>query len=418
MIGDRQVLQIIEKIELVLEKGHMITDRIEVANQDTIDYYEFRVIQLNDNEAMVMVRDITQQYQDELRIRYLSEHDQLTGLMNRPFFESEIQRLNESQEFPVSVIMIDVNGLKLVNDSFGHHQGDELLIRVADVLRSTCEETGRVSRTGGDEFVVLLPQYGYEKTRERVNQMRQECSRYQVASLDLSVSIGWATKMLPDEDLHEVLIRAENFMYKEKLLEAPGMHGEAINAIMHTLYEKNQREEAHSQRVSKLSYDLAKALGLAEEDCYELKTIGLLHDIGKIAIPEIILNKPGRLTSDEYQEIKKHPEIGFRILGSINSMANMAEYVLCHHERWDGKGYPGGLEGDETPLPARIITIADCYDAMTSKRSYKKEMTKGEAVEEIERNLGSQFDPILGRIFIDRVLLDSMEDQDKFKLED
>ena len=124
------------------------------------------------------------------------------------------------------------------------------------------------------------------------------------------------------------------------------------------------------------------------------------------------------MTPDEYQEIKKHPEIGFRILGSINSMANMAEYVLCHHERWDGKGYPGGLEGDETPLPARIITIADCYDAMTSKRSYKKEMTKGEAAEEIERNLGSQFDPILGRIFIDRVLSDSMEDQEKLKVED
>jgi diguanylate cyclase (GGDEF)-like protein/putative nucleotidyltransferase with HDIG domain len=361
---------------------------------------------------MAIVRDITQQYLDEVKIRYLNEHDQLTDLMNRRFFESEIKVLSESDQCPVSIIMIDVNGLKLINDSFGHHRGDELLIKVADILRKTCENKGHVSRIGGDEFVVMLPLCSYEKTREIVNQIHYECSRYQVSGLGVSVSIGWATKVSPGEDLHEVLIKAEDFMYKEKLLEAPGMHGEAINAIMHTLYEKNQREEEHSQRVSKLSYALAKALYLSDEDCNELKTVALLHDIGKIAIPETILNKPGRLSHDEFQEIKKHPEIGFRILSSINSMAAMGGYVLSHHERWDGMGYPRGLQKEEIPFLARIITIADAYDAMTSERSYKKKMTKRQAAEEIEGNLGTQFDPILGRVFINRVLLVTLEELD------
>mgnify|MGYP001078839818 CR=1 FL=1 len=378
MLGQRQIGRMIEIIKRVAETGQMETDRMEVLQDGEQYHLELRMIKLNAEEVMAIVRDITQQYLDEVKIRYLNEHDQLTDLMNRRFFESEIKVLSESDQCPVSIIMIDVNGLKLINDSFGHHRGDELLIKVADILRKTCENKGHVSRIGGDEFVVMLPLYSYEKTREIVNQIHYECSRYQVSGLGISVSIGWATKVSPGEDLHEVLIKAEDFMYKEKLLEAPGMHGEAINAIMHTLYEKNQREEEHSQRVSKLSYALAKALNL----------------------------------SDEFQEIKKHPEIGFRILSSINSMAAMGGYVLSHHERWDGMGYPRGLQKEEIPFLARIITIADAYDAMTSERSYKKKMTKRQAAEEIEGNLGTQFDPILGRVFINRVLLVTLEELD------
>ena len=412
MIGKSQMNQVHDKIRKVIENGRIETDRIETVLRDEIHYFEFRIIKLNEKEVMIMVRDITQQYQDEMKIRYLSEHDQLTGLMNRQFFEAEMRTLNGSKDFPISIIMIDVNGLKLINDSFGHNKGDELLIKVANILRDACKGKGSISRIGGDEFVVLLPLYSDEMTQEIINQIRLGCTLRQVAGLDISVSIGWDTKASPDENLGSILINAEDFMYKEKLLEAPGMHGEAINAIIHTLYEKNQREEAHSQRVSRLSFDLAKALSLPEKDCQELKTVGLLHDIGKIAIPEYILNKPGRLSDQEYLEIKKHPEIGFRILGSISSMAEMAEYILCHHERWDGKGYPRGLKSLEIPLLARIIAITDAYDAMTSERSYKREMTKWEAAEEIERNLGAQFDPILGRIFIDRVLLISQEELD------
>lgn len=411
-VGTRQMQRMMEMIQQVVQDGKIATNRFELEWDGETQYYEFRIMKLNDKEVMIMVRDITQSYRDEMKIKYLSEHDQLTGLTNRRFFEREMQRLNESGITPISVVMIDVNGLKIINDSFGHNKGDELLQKVAAILLEVCPEKGSISRIGGDEFVVLLPSFNYEETRLIVTWIHEKCMYEQVAALDLSVSIGWATRSDAQESMKDVLIKAEEFMYKEKLLEAPGMHGEAINTIMHALYEKNRREEAHSQRVSKLSYELARALDLPDQDCQELKMVGLLHDIGKIAIPEYILNKPGRLTEQEFMEIKKHPEIGFRILGSMNSMAEIAQFVLCHHERWDGKGYPQGMKETEIPLLSRIIAIADAYDAMTSSRSYREAMTKWEAVNEIERNLGTQFDPVLGRIFIDRVLTDFVEKLD------
>ncbi len=168
--------------------------------------------------------------------------------------------------------------------------------------------------------------------------------------------------------------------------------------------KKNKREEEHSHRVSMLCQDMGHALGLTEGDTEELKTIGLLHDIGKIAIEENILNKREELTEDEWQEIKRHPEIGYRILNTVNDMLEIAEYVLYHHERWDGKGYPKGLKGEEIPLQSRIITIADAYDAMTSQRSYRNALQEETAIEELKINSGTQFDPELVRIFIEKVL--------------
>lgn len=182
------------------------------------------------------------------------------------------------------------------------------------------------------------------------------------------------------------------------------MRGKTVSAIITTLHEKNKREEQHSHRVSTLCENMGKVLGLPEDEIKELKTVGLLHDIGKIAIEENILNKPGRLTVEERQEIEKHPEIGYRILNTVNDMAEMAEYVLAHHERWDGRGYPKGLKGEEIPLQSRIITIADSYDAMISERSYRSALPEEVAIKELKVNAGIQFDPKLISIFIEKVL--------------
>ncbi len=157
--------------------------------------------------------------------------------------------------------------------------------------------------------------------------------------------------------------------------------------------KKNQREEEHSKRVSAYCERLAQALGFNEKDAHEMVTAGLLHDIGKIAIAEYLLNKPGKLSQDEMEEVRRHPEIGYRILSSVNDVAEIAEFVLFHHEKWDGTGYPKGLKGEDIPIQARIIAIADSFDAMTSERSYKSSMTQDEAVLELVRNAGQQFDP-------------------------
>lgn len=338
------------------------------------------------------------------QVEYLSYHDQLTGLYNRRFFEEELKRLDIQRNLPITIVMADVNGLKLTNDAFGHTIGDELLNKVAEVIKSACRADDIIARLGGDEFVILLPKTDRYEAEQIVRRIKSLCLKEKVSFLDLSVSFGWETKTQEDEEIHEILKKAEDYMYKKKLFESPSTRGKTIEVIIHTLYEKNKTEEQHSHQVANLCKSIGKALQLSEGEINELETVGLLHDIGKIAIEESILNKLNKLTDEEWAEIKRHSEIGYRILSSVNEMAEMAEYVLTHHERFDGNGYPKGLKGKEIPLQARIIAIADAYDAMTSKRSYRDTLTKEAAVEELKNNAGTQFDPELVKIFIEQVV--------------
>jgi putative nucleotidyltransferase with HDIG domain len=225
-----------------------------------------------------------------------------------------------------------------------------------------------------------------------------------VSSLEISVSMGWATKGSASEDIMKVLKNAEDHMYKKKLIESPGMRGKAINVIIKTLNEKNRREEQHSQRVSEICRSIGEAIGLSVEELNELHTVGLLHDIGKIAVDENVLNKNQELTDAEWVELKRHPEVGYRILNTVDEMSEIAKIVLYHHERWDGKGYPKGLHGVQIPLLSRIISIADAYDAMTSIRTYGSALSSESAAVQLLSNAGSQFDPQLAKVFVDKVL--------------
>ncbi len=355
-------------------------------------------------QLAAIVTDISGRKQMEYELQYLSYHDQLTGLYNRRFFEEELRRIDEERNLPLSVIMADVNGLKLVNDSFGHTVGDELLKKVVEVIIRGCRKEDIIARLAGDEFVILLPKTSIYETEEVVKNIKALALKEKVGSVDISISLGYETKIDKEEKILDILKKAEDHMYKKKLFESPSMRGKTINAIITTLHEKNKREEAHSYRVSKLCESMGKALGLSEDDIKELKTVGLLHDIGKIAIEENILNKKEKLTEEEWEEIKRHPEIGYRILSTVNDMSEMSEYVLAHHERWDGIGYPKGLKGEEIPLQSRIITIADSYDAMISERSYRDALPEEVAIKELKTNEGIQFDPSLIRLFIEKVL--------------
>jgi HD-GYP domain-containing protein (c-di-GMP phosphodiesterase class II) len=230
-----------------------------------------------------------------------------------------------------------------------------------------------------------------------------------VGSINISISFGHKTKNSSEENIQEIFKKAEDYMFKEKLIESQSMRGKTIKAITTTLYEKNKREEQHSHGVSALCKSMGEALSLPEGKIEELKTVGLIHDIGKIAIDENILNKQGELTKEEWEEIKRHPEIGYRILSTVQEMFDLAYYTLYHHERWNGTGYPKGLKGDEIPLVSRIITIADAYDAMTSERSYRSVLPEKLVIEELHKNAGIQFDPELISIFIEKVLVQITE---------
>jgi len=346
---------------------------------------------------------ISLQYNME-KLEWVSNTDPLTGLYNRRFYEDELKRLDTERNLPMTIVMADVNGLKLINDSFGHVMGDELLKKVAEVIKKGCRTNDIIARLGGDEFVIILSKTNAFETEKIIKRIKDLSLKEKVGSIDISISFGYETKNNEEENNQEIFKKAEDHMYKKKLFESPSMRGKTMSAIINTLHEKNKREEAHSHRVSALCKSMGEVLGMPEHDIEELKTVGLLHDIGKIAINENILNKTGNLTDDEWKEIKRHPEIGYRILSTVNDMSDMANYVLYHHERWDGKGYPKGLKGEEIPFVSRIITIADAYDAMTSERSYRGALSDEIVIAELQRNAGIQFDPELSSVFIEKVL--------------
>jgi diguanylate cyclase (GGDEF)-like protein/PAS domain S-box-containing protein len=352
-------------------------------------------------------RDITERKQNEAEILYLSQHDVLTGLHNRSYYEAQRKRLDHPDYLPLSLVIGDINGLKLINDAFGHGEGDKLLISIAKIMADCARPQDVLVRTGGDEFVMLLPQTSYQEAGTLVETIKKACEAGYKLDNELiitSISLGFATKRNEHESLEKVFKLAEESMYRKKLLEYKSFHSAVLNSIKTTLFEKSNETEAHAERMANLAKQLGRVLGLDQEDLVSLELVATLHDIGKISIDSKLLKKNSPLTESEWAEIKKHPEVGYRIAQTVPELRKIAEYILCHHERWDGNGYPQGLKGEEIPLLARILAIVDAYDAMTQDRSYRKAMAEPEAITELQRHAGSQFDPALVAVFITEVI--------------
>jgi diguanylate cyclase len=353
--------------------------------------------------VVIVFSDFSEKRKRMNEIEFLSYHDYLTGLYNRRFFEEELKRHDVSRNLPISIVMGDVNGLKLINDSFGHPTGDELLKKAAELIVKACRADDIVARLGGDEFVVLLPKAGEEDAARLIKRVQTELIEENFSGIPLSVSFGQATKTQGEESMNELLKGAEDHMYRHKLNESTGARSRTVTLIINTLYAKNHREMLHSQRVGELSADIATYMGYEKDDVNQIKTAGLMHDIGKIGVQDSILNKTEPLNQQEWEEIKKHSEVGYRILSSVPEFSEIANFVLEHQERWDGKGYPRGLKGDEISQEARIIAVADSYDAMTGERSYGRVFTQDEAVQELLHCAGTQFDPKIVNAFVKKL---------------
>lgn len=367
-----------------------------------------RKIMLPNNEAGIISiqTDITDKIISEEKIKYASYHDSLTNLYNRSYLENKIQKLNKSDLLPVAIIMADLNGLKLVNDTYGHAEGDKLLEKMADILKNSCRNDDLVARWGGDEFVIILPASDcstVEKIVKRINKkIADQYLEFEDGSkLPLSAALGYEVKKHEFEDILDILDEAENKMYKNKLIESKSIKSNILNTLLKTLSEKSQETSFHSNRMAELAEKIAEEINLSQSEINRLNLAAKLHDIGKTVIPERILNKKGKLTESEWREIKDHPAVGHRILNATEEFSHISDAVLSHHEKWDGSGYPRGLKGEEIPLLARIIAIVDAYDVMTNNQIYKDKKSKEKALEEIKNNAGSQFDPELSELFIE-----------------
>jgi diguanylate cyclase (GGDEF)-like protein/PAS domain S-box-containing protein len=395
-----------ELFERLSKTGAMSGELQFIHKNGSKRWWSIDAVKLSENKFLGFSSDITERRKVESDLLYLSYHDHLTNLYNRRFFEEELMRFDIKQNLPLSVIMCDVNGLKMANDSFGHDSGDQLLIHAAEAIKKVCRKEDIIARIGGDEFIVLLPKTNTYEAAQIANQIKELASEVMAASIELSISYGYETKTTENQSIVEIISNAENHMHQHKLYERSSMRSKTIDLIMNTLFEKSSREAAHSNRVSGICQSIASKMNFNKDEINQLKIAGLIHDIGKIGVDEKVLNKPGRLSIDERRDIERHPEIGWRLLSSTNEFSELARFILNHHEKWDGSGYPNGLKGDAIPLEARIICVADSYDAMTSDRSYRKGLSKEEAIFELKRCSGTQFDTEIVNVFVNLVLQD------------
>ncbi len=350
-----------------------------------------------------IVRDITERKEAEKIIKHLSFHDYLTGLYNRAFFEEELSRLDTDRQLPLTIIIGDVNGLKIINDAFGHEKGDELLCRIASVLRVIFRSEDVVARWGGDEFVIILPKTPMEEALGILKRVSVALERASTKATPLSISFGISTKESVFKKVNETIKEAEDKMYQHKLIEKENAHCSIVSSLEKALEERDRETEEHVKRMKTLSEELGRELNLGMETMDELSLLATLHDIGKISIADSIILKPQSLTRKEWEAVKKHPLIGYRIAESSGELAPIARGILYHHEWWNGNGYPEGKKGDSIPLISRIISIVAAYDAMTNDRPYRKAFSREEAIAELEKCSGSQFDPSLVKKFISMI---------------
>ncbi|HEY5556544.1 diguanylate cyclase, partial [Acetobacterium sp.] len=406
-----KVNESINRIKNSLDDKSWDTIEIELQNKNGfVKTFLFNTAIIFDSDGLTPVsiicqgQDITERKKSENEILYLSYYDQLTGLYNRRFYEEELKRLDTRRNLPLSLIMGDINGLKLINDSFGHAMGDELLKKAAKVIKKGCRIDDIIARHGGDEFVIILPETNAAETEKIIERIKDLSANEKIGGFGISISFGFETKEKEDENIKAIFKKAEDRMYRDKLSESPSIRGKTIELIMSTLYEKNHREHLHSIRVGELCAVIAAEMDFSKDDVNQIRTAGLMHDIGKIGVDDKILNTPRELSPDEWQDIKRHPEIGYRILSSVNELSEIANQVLQHHEQVDGEGYPKGLKRSEILLESRIIAVVEAFDAMTSNWTFRRALSEEDAINELKRCSGTKFDPDITRLFIEKVL--------------
>lgn len=389
----------------MLDTGNMSTELKYIHKDSSIRWWTVDAVKISENRFLGFSIDITSKKQVEEELTFQSKRDYLTGLYNRRYYETELERLDIESQLPLSLIIGDINGLKLTNDAFGHTEGDRLIIESAKIIEGCCRQGDILARTGGDEFGIIMPKTDSATALEVLQNIQTALKKFDSKNdnelYQHSVSLGYATKEKIEKEIGHILKTAEEHMYQRKLLEATSAYSAIVSSIKATMFEKSHETEEHAERLVALTKAIGMVLNLSQVELDKLELLATLHDIGKVGIKDYILTKPGKLSESEWAEMIRHPEIGYRIAMTSPELVPVAEGILCHHEWWNGRGYPQGLCCENIPLLSRIIAVVDAYDAMTNDRPYRKAMEPAVAIEIIRENAGVQFDPQIAEIFTD-----------------
>lgn len=381
--------------------GQLIIKLVKLDPPRWVDVRFSKMKYENIDLKLLIFVDVSKQKEYEEKIKYLRFHDQLTGLYNRDFYIEELKRLNTERQHPISLIMGDINNLKLINDAFGHNKGDMLIKEIAKIMQNNIREEDVLARLSGDEFAILLPQTKKEKAKDIIQRIEESCAKIDIATIPVSVALGIATKESPKQSISEVFKKADSDMYQNKTAQSSKVIEKTKIFMENHLSNKTNESKEHRNNMEKIAAILADELNLDNQQKDKLILLAQIHDIGKLSIPEEILKKPESLTEKEFQKVKSHTESGYRIAQYFGEFSHVAEEILHHHEQWNGEGYPGDLKEEDIPFLARILSIIDAYEVMTHDRSYKRAKSKKVALEEISTCAGSQFDPILAERIIE-----------------
>ena len=348
------------------------------------------------DEIAILTRKLQQMlrqlWDNHQQMQYLGWYDGLTGARNRLAYEADLQqRAAVPAATPLGVMLLDIDGLKLVNDALGHDKGDQLLRQMVQTVKSVVQNQGELYRVGGDEFIFIMQGVAEGQLHSYAERLRKRLEFVTLeGGIPFSVSIGFAWGEQGEEG--ELSRRADRMMYGEKLFRQHSRCNEVVQSLREALAARDHITEGHASRLGELAVAVARRMESPLESLGDLRLLAEFHDVGKIGIPDRILNKPGRLEPGEWEEMRKHSEIGYRIAQATPALQPIASFILHHHEWWNGQGYPLGLAGEDIPLACRILSIVDAYDAMTNDRPYRKAMSKEAALAELRRGAGRQFD--------------------------
>lgn len=363
----------------------------------------FNIMMGTTNEHMIRLYDTNKSLAiAEKKYRLLSTQDPLTQIYNRTYFEIECERLQMLQQIPICVVGLDVDGLKLVNDTLGHKAGDGLIRAAAENIKKSFRDQDIVARVGGDEFIVLMPGAEFDEMQAGMKRLKAAIVVHNKVhpELPLVISMGGAIATQSPLQLEELISEADNNMYQEKHANRNSNRSVLLSTLMQAASERDAYYSEHIEGVKKWALQIGKALQMNDDNLQRLELTAQYHDIGKVGITKEILHKPEKLSDEDWVQVRQHSELGGRIANAVPEINSVADFITAHHEKWDGSGYPNHLKGEFIPLISRIITIADAYDAMRRDRVYRSGKTVEEARQELLQGAGKQFDPTLVEIFL------------------